>query len=118
MKTLSVSRRAAILDKRESQEPLKLLGPVYVSQELLGPDFEDLPPHRQKLFRQGLPWVGMSARLMRINMHACDKFMLDWPKYSYDFQRGHVIKCEGWTVTLRDGEIVDVAGQPRGMNER
>jgi hypothetical protein len=106
-----------ILDKRESREPLKLLGPVYVSQELLGPDFEDLPPHRQKLFRQGLPWVGMSSRLMRINLHACDKVMADWPKYSYDFQMDHVIECAGWTVTLRGGQIVDVTGPPSGTQK-
>ena len=103
----------ATLHKEESREPLELLGPVYVSQELLGPDFEDLPPHRQKLFLQGLPWVGMSARLMRVNIAACDKAIRNWSEFPDDFRQFHVFDCASLTVTVSGGRVIEVAGHPR-----
>jgi hypothetical protein len=103
---------AAILDKDDTQVPLKVLGPVYASQELLGPDFEDLPPHRQKMFLQGLPWIGMSARLLRVNLHYCDRSMSDFRRYHWDFRPDQTIKCAGWTLTLRGGRVVDVVPDP------
>jgi len=44
------------------------LTPCFISRELIGLDFEGLPPHRLALFMEGIPWVGMSTRLLRLNL--------------------------------------------------
>lgn len=92
----------------KTKRTLELLGPVFVSQELLGLDFQGLPPHRLQLFKEGLPWVGMSERLMRVNMSSCTSAMIQRNEMPRDFEVEQTIPCTGWTVSLRDGRVVAV----------
>jgi hypothetical protein len=98
----------AFFAKYETEKTFDLLGPVYCSQELLRADFEGLPAHRLQLFREGLPWIGMSERLIRINMRSCSKAILEWEKGANNFQDEQTIACNMWKVTLREGRITAI----------
>jgi hypothetical protein len=86
-----------------------LLGPVFCSRELLGSDVEALPAHRVQLFREGLPWTGMSERLMRINMRSCTKVMVKQNLWPRDFFEEQTIDCALGRVKLRGGRIVGIS---------
>lgn len=94
------------------------LSPCYISRRLIDPDYEGLLPHRRQLFLDGLPWVGMPARLLRLNTRfvrgedperSLHRFMeLDGRPGGWAPGEEFTIADYLWSVKIRDRRVVAV----------
>ncbi|MBM3305318.1 MAG: hypothetical protein FJY79_05165 [Candidatus Aminicenantes bacterium] len=96
----------------EAAKAVDALGPIYVSLELLGPDFAALPGHLIDMFKDSHPWVGMTERLMRAGIHQCREGMEHW-EYRWDLfyppsaQTGEPLNCLIGKIILRNGVVTE-----------